>query len=213
MTRERTRVPDARSVGVRLILGVALLGALLVPSAAPAALKTVGVRDKVFSPDAIKVAVGDTVNWVNPGSQAGHNVREDGMMFFSGDPVPSMDYSVIFSAGTFHYFCEIHGTKRRGMDGVIRVPVTISANPTGVPFTVTWASTATETGSRFDVQYRVGSGAWTRWKGGTRSLEAVFGSGASPVAVDRGTKYSFRARSARGSQSTSFWSPVVAFTP
>lgn len=198
---------------MRRLLSVALLGLLLVPTAAPAAIKKIGVRDKAFSPDALRVAVGDTVNWVNPGSQAGHNVRENGRIFYSGDPVTAMNYSVIFSAGTYHYFCELHGTKRRGMDGVVRVPVTISSGPTGLPFTVSWASGATETGSKFDIEYRIGSGSWTKWKAGTRSFKGVFGSRAAPVAVSRGTKYSFRARSARGSRATSFWSPVVAFTP
>jgi plastocyanin len=198
---------------VRRLLSVALLAFLLAPSAAPAALKKIGVRDKVFSPDVLRVGMGDTVNWVNPGSQMGHNVREDGRIFYSGDPVTAMNYSVIFSAGTFHYRCEIHGTKRGGMDGVVRVPVTISSGPTGLPFTVSWASGATETGSKFDIDYRIGSGSWTKWKAGTGSFKGVFGSSAAPVAVSRGTKYSFRARSARGTQATSFWSPVVAFTP
>ena len=41
---------------------------------------------------------------------ASHETREGGWLFESGDPTGDpIDYSVVFSAGTFHFFCETHG--------------------------------------------------------------------------------------------------------
>lgn len=198
------------------LLGAALVGLLLLsPVEVGAATKQVGVRDRSYDPDKTSVRVGDVVTWQNAGSADPHNVRQDRLLFRSGDPELKMDYSVRFSAGTFHYFCEIHGGPRSGMDGKVFVPVTTAAAPAGPTFSVIWATSATRSGSRFDVQYRIGSGDWRTWHQDTRRFKGTFGDGGSPEVAVPGTRYRFRARSQKGSmaKAVSDWSPVVSFTP
>ena len=190
---------------------VSLLGAALVTPAA--AVDTgVSVTDNRFSPESVRVAVGDAVTWTSGGTRAGHNVRENNRIFYSGTQTDTLDFSVTFSAGAFHYFCENHGSRTKGMTGWVRVPATVVAAPTGDPFTVRWATTATETGPRYKVHYRIASGRWIEWKASTRELSDVFGRNAEPIPVVPGTQYGFRVRAIRG-ENMSFWSPVASFTP
>jgi hypothetical protein len=159
------------------------------------------------------VAAGGEVHWTRQaGAIHSHSVHQDDGLFDSGDPTAGpIDFTVDFSAGTFHYYCEVHGSPTGGMDGVVRVPVRINVAPTGRPFTVRWATQDTQTGSIFDVQYKVGSGEWRNWKVDTSKLKAVFGKNGNPVVVKAGVKYSFRARSQEGS-ATSKYSPKKSFT-
>ena len=187
---------------------VSLLGAALI-SPAIAADAEVSVTDNRFTPDVVRVSVGDAVTW-NGSTRAGHNIREDNRIFYSGMQTNQLDFSVAFSAGTFQYFCETH--RRGGMQGRVRVPATVGAAPAGDPFTVRWATTTTETGTRFKVHYRVASGRWLEWKANTRELSAVFGRDAAPIPVVPGTQYGFRVRSIRG-ENMSLWSPAATFAP
>jgi hypothetical protein len=173
------------------------------------------VHDDYFDPDKTSVHVGDVVRWQDSGAIDTHNVRQDWTLFRSGEPVPDLDYSVRFSAGTFHYFCETHGGRRAGMDGKVFVPVTTQAAPSGPTFSVIWATGESRTGSRFDVQFRVGAADWRDWRKNTMKVKAVFGAGGSPEAAIPGTRYRFRARSQKGSdgRAVSDWSPVTSFTP
>ncbi len=188
------------------------LGALLVVSlVAPvtAATSEVTVSDNRFSPDRVTVRVGDSVEWSRAqASRGSHNIREDNSIFRSGTVTAgAISFARRFSAGTFHYYCEIHGSRRSGMDGLVRVPVTIVTAPSGLAFTVKWATGTTNTGTRFDVQYRVASGAWRNWKSDTAATDAVFGRAGQPLTVKAGTVYSFRARSQKR-DAESGWSPV-----
>src|SRR5688572_13718559 len=79
-----------------------------------------------------------------------HNVRQDDRLFRSGAPTKNggnISFSV--SAGTFPYFCEVHGGPGgRGMSGKVKVPPKEgSPEPDGVP--VSWAVDASTTGSRY----------------------------------------------------------------
>jgi plastocyanin len=170
--------------------------------------------DNTFAPDDVGNQVGDTVRWFNDGmTAASHNVREDGELFRNGDPTNGpIDFPVVFSAGTFHYYCEVHGSESGGMDGLVRIPLRITRPPDGLRFTVRWATQASETGSVYDVQFRVGSGDWRRWKRDTSALSGVFGRNRNPVRVRDGVRYSFRGRSQEG-DAVSRWSPVRSFTP
>lgn len=196
-----------------LVVGalVSLLGAALVGPVA-AADAGVSVTDNRFTPENVRVAVGDAVTWTSGGTRAGHNVREDHRIFYSGVQTDRLDFSVVFSAGTFHYFCENHGSRTKGMGGSVRVPATVAAAPADTPFTVRWATTTTETGPRYKVHYRVAGGRWLEWKASTRELSAVFGKNAEPIPAVPGTEYGFRVRSIRG-ENMSFWSPAASFTP
>lgn len=188
--------------------------AVLVPGPAAAGTMNVEIVDSEFRPDIIGNRVGDTVRWFNDGTTLfNHNVREDGELFRSGEPTSGLiDFPVVFSAGTFHYYCEIHGNESGGMDGLVRIPVRISAAPDGLKFTVRWATEASETGNVYDVQFRVGSGDWRSWKRDTSRNKGVFGENGNPVRVRDGVLYRFRARSQEGS-AVSRWSPVRSFRP
>lgn len=196
--------------------GAALVGLLLlVPVEVGAATVEVGVRDNFFDPDRVSVRVGDTVVWNNPGTQSPHNIRQDERLFYSGDLVMRGDFQVTFSAGTFHYFCEVHGGRRSGMDGRVVVPVEVADGPPGPTFIVRWATTASTSGSRFDVAYRVGASDWRDWHKNTRKIKATFGEGGGPEVVVPGSRYRFRVRSQKGTnaRAISDWSPVASFTP
>lgn len=171
----------------------------------------IGIGDNYFSPDSVKVKVGGGVHWSRiSGATGSHNVAEVGGIFRSGDPTTgAIDLVEIFSAGKFRYKCDTHGLAQDGF--VLVKPKTRSA-PTGLPFTVLWATKRTTTGSMYDVQYRVGAGAWTNWMSDTTALKGVFGKNGSPVVPVAGTTYKFRVSSQEGA-ANSLWSPAKGFTP
>jgi plastocyanin len=201
---------------LRFVLVLAGL-TLLAPGQASGGTAEVAIHDNYYSPDVRRVAVGDSVHWSRAGGSNGfHNVREDGRLFWSGRSTGGpIDYRVVFSAGTFHYYCSTHGypldVDDKGMEGLVRVPVSMSRLPSGLPFTVRWATDASETGTAYDVQFRVGSGKWRTWKPNTTNNKGVFGRDAKPVRVRDGVRYSFRARSQDG-PNVSGWSPVASLT-
>ena len=193
---------------MKKLIAAAVVGLLLPMSSVVAATTDINVIDREFQPPNPAVQVGDVVHWTSGGgTQEGHNVR-GGTFFYSGRPTAFVDFRTTFSAGTFSYNCEIH---TRVMRGKVQVPVTVTSAPQGAKFTVKWATTSTKTGSRFDIQYRIGSGSWSDWLTKTSALKGVFGSASKPLTVEAGTKYGFRARSRKG-DAKSDWSPIGAFT-
>jgi plastocyanin len=191
-----------------VVLGLVVLG----PVAAQASTTEVTVNDNLtFTPATVTVAVGDDVHWARPGAGPLHNIVEEHGIFRNGDPqsTPFM-YTRTFSAGTFRYFCEVHVGS--GMIGFVRVPVTITSAPFGRPFTVRWGLLGTDTGTRWDVQFRIGAGVWRNWRTDSTELKGVFGKNDRPVHVKKGKKYSFRARSQQGSAASRF-SPVESLRP
>jgi plastocyanin len=187
---------------------------LLAPGSVGAATRDVLIEDNFFSPRNVSIAVGGLVRWTRSGGAFGtHNVRERHRrpIFYSGSPTtnPNFSFRRRFSAGEFRYRCDIHTTIMRGS---VRVPVAIGRAPAGLNFSVRWANGRTNTGNRFDVQYRVGRGKWRGWRTNTRSLSGVFGKGGRPVRVVNGKRYSIRARSQK-KRSESRWSPVKSFRP
>jgi plastocyanin len=87
-----------------------------------------GVR---FVPPDITVKVGDTVTWIHRDSGLYHHIgAEDhswdshptcglprGVCMRGGDTFQHM----FLSAGTFGYYCRLHGHPARGMAGIVRV--------------------------------------------------------------------------------------------
>ena len=195
-----------RAVTVGLTSLIVVGGLLTGSGAAP--LRVV-VRDDRFDDRVVGRAVGTQVRWATAdGAENIHNVREDSFLFDSGDPeAPPWSYTRTFSAGTFHYYCDTHGRPGGGMDGLVKVPVKILDGPDGRPFTVQWATAGSNTGGRFNVQFRIGTGNWKAWKKGTTANKAVFGSGGRPVTVEQHKTYKFRAKSRNGI-GASRWSPV-----
>jgi plastocyanin len=201
----------ARTTSIRRLIRGAALGAVLTglfASSVSAATVQVSANDtRTFSPQSVTVAPGSSVHWTASGVDD-HSATQDQGLFNSGLPAPNLDFTRTFSAGTFAYHCEKHGVD--GMRGVVRVAPQVLTAPTGLPFTVRWATT-TQTGNRFDVQYRVGSGAWRNWFSDTSARSAVFGSRSRPVRLVRGKSYSFRVWSQAGTNRSGV-SPVKSFT-
>ncbi len=189
-----------------LALGTVLTG-LLASSVSAATTSVEATDDKLFTPSTVISAVGSSVNWFGtPGSTTKHSVRQNAGLFDSGVPRAGLNYTRTFSAGTFAYHCEEHGL---AMSGQVKVAPQVQAAPRGLPFTVRWATT-TQTGTRFDVQYRVGAGAWKMWKRNTLARSAVFGARSAPVRVVRNKTYSFRVVSRLGTAKSGL-SPVKRF--
>ncbi len=208
---------------MRRALKVTILAAVLVvPAVAFGRTATqIQVRDNAFSP-ALPAARtfqhGASFHWQRAASSVGfHNVRQDNRLFRSGNPTTGpINFTISASAGSYHYFCEIHGSRTGGMAGVVKVRPAFTAAPTGNPFTVIWADSSTNTGKAFDVRYRVGaSGTWKIWKNDTALFQAVFGQSNKPVAVMPGTTYQLQVRSEQASDhtKTSGWSPTLSVTP
>lgn len=169
----------------------------------------VTISDDAFTPAAIAPKIGGVVQWVRGSGNHSHNVAEASRIFRSGAATTGpIFYNRTFSAGTFSYACETHAA----MKGTVKVKPKTSAKPAGTAFTVTWATAATNTGSRFKVQYKVGTGAWTNWLPNTTAKKAVFGASGAPITPVAGTKYSFRVQSGNGTV-WSGYSPIKAFTP
>jgi len=122
------------------LLGAALLaaGALTLGVAIPAFAETVVVQmmdtPAKFSPDPVKIKVGDTIKWVNAGetvhtattdpSQAPDatwaSVPAGAETFDSGYMNGGEDFSYTFKTpGVYHYFCTTH--VKEGMKGEIDV--------------------------------------------------------------------------------------------
>jgi plastocyanin len=189
-----------------LVLGTLLTGVLA--SSVSAATTQVDVSDsRQFLPGSVTQAVGGGVHWRASGADD-HSVTSDQGLFASGAAAPGLDFTRTFSAGTYPYHCLEHGDQ--GMRGQVRVAPQVLAAPAGLPFTVQWANARTNTGTRFDVQYRVGAGAWRSWKAGTAGRSAVFGARSAPVRVARGKTYSFRVTSRLGAARSGL-SPVRTF--
>lgn len=190
---------------------------LLALTAVPADAAVISVDDFFFAPDVAPLtAPGQVVTWDwATVVMYSHSVRQDSLLFSSGPSTanPGATFERVFSAGIFHYYCGVHG---QSMDGQVRVPTRIAAAPTGLPFTVRWATAGTNVGQVFDVQYRIGTGNWIRWRKDATLRARVFGLNGKPVVVKAGRTYRFRARTqatAGEPLARSLWSPARSFQP
>ena len=200
----------------RPLLMVIGVGALAYASVASAAATQIQIKDNFFAPrtpPTRNLATGASFHWQRaPGSTLPHNVRQNLNLFNSGAATSGpINFSVSASAGTYHYYCTVHGAASGGgMDGVVRVRPIFAAAPDGAPFTVRWALTGTTTGNQFDVHYRVGtSGTWKIWRNDTTARAGVLGQNGQPVQVLPGRTYQFRARSQKTPTQPSGWSPIL----
>jgi plastocyanin len=199
---------------------VVLAAALALPAIAFGAPTNIQVKDNFFQPQAPAARAfqtGASFHWQRgAGSTLPHNVRQDAGLFRSGNLTSGpINYSISASAGTYHYYCELHGSPAGGMAGVVKVRPISNAAPVGNPFTVTWANSTTNTGKAFDVRYKVGSGTFKIWKNDTSQFKAIFGLNMKPVPVMLGKTYQFQVRSEQASNHSKFsgWSPTLTVTP
>src|SRR3989442_9526651 len=155
----------------RALTLAALVIALAVPTLAFGRVATqIQVKDNAFSPQAPALRTfqhGASFQWQRAGGSFGtHNVRQDDRLFRSGNVTAGpINYTISASAGSYHYYCELHGSRAGGMAGAVKVRPTFNAAPVGNPFTVIWADSAPNTGKAFDVRYRIGTaGTWHIWR-------------------------------------------------
>jgi plastocyanin len=180
---------------------------------------TIQVKDDFFqpqSPAARTFQAGPSFHWNRTGSGGDHNIRQDAGLFSSGAPTTGpINYTISASAGSFHYYCQVHGSPAGGMTGVVKVRPASNTAPAGNPFTVIWAGTGTNTGKAFDVRYKVGTGPWRIWKNDVSQLKGVFGLNMKPVSVMLGRTYQFQVRSEQAANHAKFsgWSPTLSVTP
>jgi plastocyanin len=202
--------------GVRRFLVVlAAAGLLALPAAAAAAPREISVGDNFFSPKkppARSFQAGSSFHWSRGSGSNRHNIRQDDKLFRSGNPVSGpINFSIDASAGSYHYYCELHGSRRGGMSGVVRVRPRALPDSLAGEVLVQWADSNTNTGSRFDVRYRVDRGRWRTWRNDTSRFQGNFGRNDHPVNYrpNRHT-YKIEVRSERGRVSKrSHWSPAL----
>jgi plastocyanin len=216
---ERAWSRSLRRGALLTALGSALVLPMLAFGHAPAT--EIQVRDNTFGPQSPaprRFQHGSSFHWQRAASSTGfHNVLQDDGLFSSGDLTDGpIDYTISASAGSYHYYCEAHGSTEGGMAGVVKVRPAVNTAPSGNPFTVIWADSGTSTGNAFDVRYRVGTtGAWQLWRNDKAQFQAVFGQNRKPVAVTPGTTYQFQVRSELACDHSKLcgWSPTLTFTP
>jgi plastocyanin len=194
--------------------------ALALPAAAGAAPREIDIGDNFFSPKkppARNFRAGPSFRWSRAGGSNGdHNIRQDDRLFRSGDPTTGpINFPINASAGSYHYYCEIHGSRQGGMAGRVKVrPVALTDHAIG-EIEVEWADSNTDTGSRFDVRYRVDQRKWKTWKNDTPKFHAAFGHNDNPVNYrpNRHT-YKIKVRSERRRvKKYSDWSPRLTLNP
>ena len=204
-----------------LLIGTAA-ALLAIPALATGATTTITVSPNnslSFGPKSVtkNVGAGD-IHWqwgTNGHTSLPHNVRQDNGLFSSGNVTSSKPsgYTIIPSAGSFHYYCSLHGSpgSNTGMVGTINIRPTVFSK-TASSFGVKWSPGTNQTGNAFDVRYRVDGGAWKPWKNHVAAASAIFGAGNQHVAP--GHTYEFQARSEKSTavSKASGWSPSAKVT-
>ena len=80
-----------------------------------------------YSPASIEISTGDTVEWISRDPTDGHTVTHDDMTTFRSEFLNEGDkFQHTFpAAGSFPYFCEVHG---KVMAGVVEVKAVKTGN-------------------------------------------------------------------------------------
>jgi plastocyanin len=196
----------------RSLVVLALAVAMALPGSAGAVPREIDVDDDFFAPrnpPTRDLQAGLSFRWTSvAGANNDHNVRQDDRLFRSGNPTDPLTSAIRASAGSYHYYCELHAPD---MAGRVKVRPIRRRAPNGRPFTVIWASRRTNTGGSFDVRFKVGRGDWRTWRNDTERFRGVFGRNRNPVRVRANRVYKFQVRSERTSNPSrrSDWSPTL----
>lgn len=198
-----------------LILSAAAVAlAMAFPAAVGAVPREIDVGDDFFrprNPPARDFEPGPSFRWTSlPGADNNHNVRQDDRLFSSGAPEDPLNFRISASAGSFHYYCTLH--RAQGMSGRVKVrPIAVPDSVAG-EIQVRWANADTNTGSRFDVRYKVDQRKWKTWKNDTSGFHAFFGRNDNPVNYNPDNhNYKIKVRSERRRVSKrSDWSPALS---
>jgi plastocyanin len=109
-----------------LVVGIIALCVPLATQHAAAATENVSAQDNSFSPQSLTIDQGDTVHWTNDGDNP-HTVTANDDSFDSGTLLAGQSFDHTFStAGTYGYFCEVHG---QSMSGTVVVRAASSGSP------------------------------------------------------------------------------------
>lgn len=186
----------------RLAVPLVVLVSLSLTSVTDAGAETIRVRvtDTAFRPVAIRVALGDSVKWVNVGLHR-HAVTSDPAGFFRVALAAGEEaHRQMRSAGTFRY----HDRRQPDMRGVVRVPVITEPRTGATPgarITITLA-TARIRHRVYDVQWKRDDRRWRNLRKGVRKRRVFF-------VPSRTGRFAFRARvELTDSGTTSGWSPA-----
>lgn len=194
-----------------MLTSLVLFTGTMQPALATDAMVLIKENPNRFDPDKVTVSTGGGVTWGWSETNFDHSVHQLKGLFDSGEPTDNIEYRRVFSAGTFQYKCEVHFS----MTGKVRAKL-LRFDDDSLPL-LQWAtdetSTPSNTGGKFDVQYKVGSGEWKNWLKNTTQIQRTFGENGSPVELKLEKNYSFRARSQKGSDNkkVSGWSPVMKY--
>ncbi len=103
-------------------------------------------------------------------------------------PGAPFDFSIRASAGSFHYYCELHGSRSGGMSGWSRASARFRI-PQSRRRSLAVGGPRPNTGTRFDVRYGPGSDRrWKTWKNDTPRCRAVRAATTRHVKPDRPTR-------------------------
>jgi plastocyanin len=143
---------------VKIRHAVALLVAVLwsvLAVGGPALAAGVSIGDNFYSPATVTINAGDSVTWTNGGA-APHSVTSNDGLFDSSPNCPNQidacigpggSYSHTFSsAGSFDYYCKVHGFTMSGtvvVEAVSTSPGETTVPPTGSPLPNTGAGPLT----------------------------------------------------------------------
>ena len=164
--------------------------------------REISTGDDFFEPENVSAEFGaGSFHWAWATDNQ-HNIRQDDRLFYSGAAVENGEFAVTPSAGSFHYYCELHGFDGGGMDGRLKVkPV---ASVSGNRATLTWASAETNSGIQFDVRQKTGSSKPRLVEEKTRAFDGTF-------KLKPGAN-TFQVRSRRA-KAASDWSPKLKLQP
>lgn len=213
------RMPQEKFIAALTAVWVAAIAglALAAQAAAGPPPTDVKVEDDKFKPAVAMQLLESSTHWIwNDDVAHKHNVREDHKLFYSGPPTKDIDTNIsrLVSVGTFHYYCEKHGSKNGGMDGEVKVRPQQLPPLTDDEFKVRWSDGTFSTGDRFDLRWKRAGGEYESWIANTNLKEAIFGAGDDPVDVEPGRTYLIQGRSemAANPSGHSGWSPVLKVT-
>jgi plastocyanin len=125
------------ALSLAFLAGMSALVVGVAPDTASATTHTVSIVEFSFSPSNITINVGDTVKWVHDSSSVQHSVTADDGSFDSSPNCPptclgaNSTFSHTFTkAGTFRYYCRIHGGPGGvGMSGIVTVKSSTTSHP------------------------------------------------------------------------------------
>ena len=208
---------------VRIVSVGAAAGALLVSAQAlagpgPVVQQEITFGDSFFKPakpPPFGVSSGAReVAWLGPDTDLPHNIHQDKRLFRSGPPSTTVDeYQTDIAAGRYHYYCQVHGSKSGGMDGVLKIRPRFSASGPDT-IGIFWADSEAEAKHRYRVEFRrAAANRWKVWKKGTAQTGDVFGADGDPVNANPNREYQVRVRTfVKGNKERrSGWSPRLTF--